>query len=285
MSVLDDLRYAARALWRAKPFTVVAVLTLAAGIAGATLMFALVHAVVLQPLPIHEPDRVVAAWKRTHTGTVSHYPFGAEAVAEVKEHAQSFESIAAFSYNGAMQFPIIENDVASYLTTSVVDGDFFRVLDVAPLLGRALEPADDGSSAEAVVVIDERVWQRRYNRAANVVGRRVRLFEQAYTIVGVVPAVDLPRGAEAWITLRGAEARSTSPESRDAFRRDHDLVARLRDGVTVGQAAAELETMTAAYEKRFGRSTCRRSSRTSKRSSVRPEHLSGHSSGRRCWCW
>jgi len=232
MSVLDDLRYAARALWRAKAFTVVAVLTLAAGIAGATLMFALVHTVVLQPLPIHEPDRVVVAWKRTQTGTVSHYPFGAEAVREVKEHAQSFERVGAFSYNGAMQFPAIENDVASYLTTSVVDGDFFRVLNVAPILGRALEAADDVSGAEPVLVIDERLWQRRYQRAANVLGRRVQLFEQAYTIVGVVPAVDLPRGAEAWITLRGAEARSTSLESKDAFSRDHDLIARLREGVT-----------------------------------------------------
>ncbi len=253
MSMLDDFRHAARALFHTKGFTLVSVVTLAVGLGSATLMFTLVNGILLQPLPVREADRLLVAWKRTPTGTFSHYPFGADAVKEVKEHAQSFVAVGAFSYNGAMQFPAIEGDVASYVTLGVVDGDFFRVLDVVPLLGRTLVAADDAVGAEPVLVLDERLWARRYSRSPDVIGRRLRLFDQTFTIVGVVPAVDLPRGAEGWVTIDGGDARSANPASRQALRRDQDLVARIRDGVTAGEATAELEALSANFEQRAGR--------------------------------
>ena len=249
-SVVSDFRYAVRTLSQARGFTLTATATLAIGIASATLMFALVNGILLAPLPVRDADRLVVAWKRTSTGTFSHYPFGAEAVREVKAHAQSFESVGAFSYNGAMQFPAIENDVAGYITTSVVDGDFFRVLGATPLLGRTLVAADDVAGADRVLVIDERLWQHRYNRAPDVIGKRLRLFNNTFAIVGIVPAVDLPRGATAWITVRGGGAASAS----EPLQRDHDFVARLRPGTSIAQATAELEALTEAYETRAGRS-------------------------------
>lgn len=248
MSALDDLRYAVRALFHAKGLVVSATLTLAIGIGSATLMFALVNGMLLEPLPVREADRLLVVWKRTPTGTVSHYPFGADAVVEVRQHARLLESVGAFAYNGAMEFPAIENDAASYITTGVVDGNFFRVLDAPPLLGRALQPSDDGAGAEPAIVIDERLWQRRYDRA-DVVGRQLRLFEQTFTIVGVVPTVDLPRGAQAWITISGAGTATAAL----GLRRDHDLIARLRPGVTLNDARAELESVTVDYERRAGR--------------------------------
>jgi putative ABC transport system permease protein len=248
-SVFADLRYATRTLWQAMGFTLAATATLALGIASATLLFALVNGILLEPLPVRDPARLVAAWKRTATGTFSHYPFGADAIKEVKHHARSFVSVGAFAYNGAMEFPAIESDVASYLTTAVVDGDFFRVLDATPLLGRTLTAADDATGAERVLVIDERLWAQRYDRATDVLGRRLRLFEDTFTIVGVVPAVDLPRGAQAWVTFHGGDA---SPSSKEVLRHDQDFVARLRQGVTIAQATAELEALTEDYERRTG---------------------------------
>ena len=253
-AVFEDLQYVARSLAHARGFTLLSAFTIAVGIGCATLMFALVNGMLLDPLPVRQPERLLVAWKQTSTGTFSHYPFGADAIREVKQHARSFASIGAFSYNGAMQFPVIENDIGSYIIASVVDGDFFRVLDVVPLAGRALTSADDATGAEPVLVIDERLWQRRYNRAADVVGRRLRLFDETFTIVGVVPAVDLPRGAEAWFTMHAADARTTSPASREAFRRDQDLIVRLRESVTAADGTAELEALTADFEGRAGRS-------------------------------
>jgi predicted permease len=251
LAVVADLRYATRTLWQAKGFTLAATATLAIGIASATLLFALVNGILLEPLPVRDPARLVVAWKRTPTGTFSHYPFGADAIKEVKDHARSFVGVGAFSYNGAMEFPAIESDVAGYLTTAVVDGDYFRVLDVTPLLGRTLAAADDATGAERVLVIDERLWARRYGRAPDVLGRRLRLFDEMFTIVGVVPAVDLPRGAQAWITFQGGDA---SPASKEVLRRDQDFVARLGTGVTMAQATAELEALTEDYERRAGKS-------------------------------
>jgi predicted permease len=253
MSFLDDFRYALRALSHHKAFSVVAALTLAIGVGSATLMFVLVNGILLEPLPARDPDRLLLAWKRTPTGTFSHYPFGAEAVREVRQQARSFAAVSAFSYNGAMQLAAVENGVASYITAGVVDGEFFRVLDVIPILGRTLAAADDVMGAERVLVIDERLWQRRYGGAHDVIGRRLQLFNQTFTIVGVVPAVDLPRRSEAWVTLHGRDAPGADDSTREAVRRDQDLVARLRPGVTIGDATTELESLTAEYERRAGR--------------------------------
>jgi putative ABC transport system permease protein len=254
MSALTDARYAVRSLSHAKGFTLAAAATLAIGVASATLMFALVNGILLAPLPVRDADQLIVAWKRTPTGTFAHFPFGGDAVKEVRDHARSFESVGAFSYNGAMEFPAIEDDVASYLPTGVVDGEFFGVLGATPLVGRALTPADDAIGAEPVLVIDERLWQRRYNRATDVVGRRLRLFGESFAIVGVVPSVDLPQGAQAWITVHAGDARSKNPETRGVFRRDQDFVARLRAGVTMAQAADELAVLTEEHERRAGRS-------------------------------
>jgi predicted permease len=194
---------------------------------------------------------LVVAWKRTATGTFSHYPFGADAIKHVKDYARSFAGVGAFSYNGAMEFPAIEDDVAGYLTTAVVDGDFFPVLAVEPLLGRTLTANDDAAGAERVLVIDERLWAQRYGRAGDVLGRRLRLFDETFTIVGVVPAVDLPRGTQAWVTFQGGDA---SPSSKEVLRRDQDFVARLRSGVTIAQATTELDALTEDYERNAGKS-------------------------------
>lgn len=253
MSALTDARYAVRTLSHAKGFTLAAAATLAIGVASATLMFTLVNGILLVPLPVRDADRLIVAWKRTPTGTFAHYPFGGDAVSEVRQHARSFEGVGAFSYNGAMEAAAIENDVASYISIGVVDGGFFGVLGATPILGRTLTTADDTIGAEWVMVVDERLWQQRYHRAPDIVGRRLQLFGATFTIVGVVSSVDLPRGAQAWITVNAGDARSTNPETRGVFRRDQDFVGRLRDGVTTAQAADELAVLTAAHEQRAGR--------------------------------
>jgi predicted permease len=251
-TVIEETRQAARGLWRARAFSVAAVLTLAIGIAGTAVMFALVHGLLLSPLPVHEQDRLIVAWKRTPSGDI-HYPFLADAVAEVERHATLLESVAAFAYNGAMQFVAIEDGNASYISAGAVSGDFFRVLGTRALLGRTLEPGDDVRGAEPVLVIDEGLWRERYGARADVVGRRVRILSQAFRIVGVVPAVDLPRGAAAWMTIHGHLSSFTSPQAEASITLHHDLLARLRAGVTVDQARAELEALTEDYERRQGR--------------------------------
>jgi putative ABC transport system permease protein len=234
-----NVRFVLRGLLRSPGFTTVAVLTLAIGIAGVTVMASLIRSVLLQPLPVDDQDRLIVAWKRPATESFGHQPFGADAVRAVKEHARLFESAAAFGYNGAMQFVTVESGVAAYTQVAAVGGDFFAVLGTEPLLGRTLAREDDVSGAEHVLVIDESLWRRRYGESRDVIGRRVMVQERPFTVVGVVANLDLPRGAEAWMSLRTFTEITPNP-FRIAGERDHDLLARLRPGVSVEQARAEL---------------------------------------------
>ncbi len=120
-----NVRFVLRGLLRSPGFTTIAVLTLAIGIAGVTVMASLIRGVLLQPLPVDDQDRLIVAWKHPGTESSGHHPFGADAVRAVKEHGRLFESVAAFGYNGAMQFVTVEGGVAAYTQVAIVGGDFF----------------------------------------------------------------------------------------------------------------------------------------------------------------
>jgi putative ABC transport system permease protein len=248
MTFLDHLLSGARALAHAKAFTVAAVATLAIGIAGATVMFALVDGVLLEPLPVRSQEALVVAWRQL-PGDTARGPFGAASVRAVREHTQLLESVAAVAYNGAMEFVAVENGVGGHIRAGAVSGDFFRVLGTDAIAGRTLRREDDFEGAEYVVVIGEGLWRRRYAATPDVIGRRLELREQSFVIVGVVPDVDLPRGAEAWMTLETFTATTKTAAFRVAGTRDHDLIARMRPGVTIEQARTELQTIAAEAER------------------------------------
>ena len=148
--------------------------------------------------------------------------------------------------NGAGRGLLVEDGNASYVRSAFVTGRFFDVLGVEPVLGRALRAEDDVDGAETVTVISRGFWQRRYGASPLVLGRRVEVEQQAFTIVGVMPDLDLPRGVELW---RTTHSTSTTGPFGDAARREIDLVGRLRSGVTLEQARSELATMTAELER------------------------------------
>jgi putative ABC transport system permease protein len=239
----QDFRLAGRGLWRARGFTVAAVFTLTLGIAGTTVMFALIQGVLLRPLPVRDQDRVVVAWKELRSSGFAHYPFGGPDVEAAADAAQLLESCAGVTSNGAMPWIAVEGGVASYVNGALVTGSFFEVLGVEPVLGRSLTRADDVDGAENVLVISYGLWQRRYGGSPDAIGRRVRLAGDPFTVVGVMPRdVDYPRGVEIWRTVRSVPAGGTFG---DAARDEVDLIARMRPGVTIEQATGELQALTA----------------------------------------
>jgi putative ABC transport system permease protein len=241
-SLNQDLRLACRGLYRAKAFTVAAVLTLALGIAGTTVMFALIQGVLLRPLPVLEQDRLLVAWKEVRTSGSAHYPFGSTEIEAVAEASQLLDNAAGVARHGVGRSVVVENGVSSYVNDALVSGGFFDVLGVQPILGRRLSPADDVDGGENVLVISHGLWQRRYGASREAIGRRVTLSEQPFTIIGVMPPdIDYPRGAEVWRTTRSVP--TTGPFG-DAARREVDLIARLRPGVTIEQATSELTALT-----------------------------------------
>jgi predicted permease len=245
-NIQHDVRLAWRGLRRARAFSAAAILTLGLGIAGTTVMFALIQGVLLRPLPVREQDRLLVVWKELRSSGFTHYPFGDAEIEAVGETSQLLLKVAGVDANGVGREVISESGSSSYVNGALVTGGFFDVLGVEPLLGRALTRADDVEGAERVLAISHGLWQRRYGGSADVIGRRVRLGDRPFTIVGVMPPdVDYPAGVETWRTTHSVSAGGPFG---DAARQEVDLIGRLRPGVTLEQASSELTALTLRFE-------------------------------------
>src|SRR5438477_5864751 len=128
-----DLKLAARSLRRARSLTAAGVLTLAVGIAGPMVMFTLVEGVLLRPLPMRDPERLVIGWKELRAGGLTHYPFRHDEIEALARQSRTLESAAAIGYNGLWSAPVVENGTAGQINMVSVTGDFFRVLGVEPV--------------------------------------------------------------------------------------------------------------------------------------------------------
>ncbi|HEX8559750.1 MAG TPA: ABC transporter permease [Pyrinomonadaceae bacterium] len=241
---LQDVRFGARVLAKNKGFTAVAVLTLALGVGANTAIFSVVNDLLLRPLPYRDAERIVMLWEVTPEGrrqnTTSRANFQAW-----RDQNKSFEAVAAFSdqrlnLTGAGE----PEEVSAQLATP----DLFRVLGVEPMLGRALLP-EDGLSGTAGVVLSHAVWQRRFGGDRGVVGKTVTLNGVPFGVVGVMPPgfqwhirqrSGTGKPAEMWMVLSMPKAEGDNGASRGRFL---SVVGRLRPGVSVEQADAELKTI------------------------------------------
>jgi predicted permease len=240
--LVQDVRFACRGLWRARTFAGTAAFTLALGIAGTTAMFALVQAVLLRPLPVRDQDSLILAWKELRTSGSARYPFGNTEIEAVAGASLLLSKAAGVTRNGAGRIAMTDDRASTYANVAEVTGGYFDVLGVQPVLGRALAPADDTAGAENVIVLSNGLWRRQYGASREVIGRRVILDDQAVRIVGVMPAdLDYPTGVEVWRTTMSVP---TDGPFGDAARRELNLVARLRSGVTVEQATSEIVALS-----------------------------------------
>lgn len=236
----QDVRYAARSLRKNSAFTILAVSTLAIGIATTTGMFTVVNAVLLRKLPVREQDRIVVMWVEDRTSHITHFPFTYGAFTELRSHRGAFQSLAGIDYNGAWSMPAEIGDVTTTLRGGIVAGDFFGVLGVRPLLGRVLNATDDIVGGPRVLVISHGLWRRQFAGSTQVLGKTLRLNGVSYTIVGVLPqGFEYPRGADVWTTL----ALVVPEWEQNPTQVTLDLVARLGAGRTPADALGEVKSM------------------------------------------
>ena len=242
--VRDDVIGALRQMRRAPAFTALAATTLALGIGANSAIFALVDATLLRPLPVHEPDRIVMLAERTDTGSPSRV--SPANLLDWRERARTFDNIAGFAaYVGSMVMPGTDGTPES-VTRQWVTSGFFEVFGVRPLVGRTFGPADEVRGAPAAVVINETFWRTRFGGDPSVVGRVVHLDGEPYTIVGVVPRdFQLTGRASLWAVI--------AIEHDPGERGDHffQAVGRVRAGVSLDAARADLEAVAAGLAREF----------------------------------
>jgi predicted permease len=236
-SLVQDVRYAARALRRNASFATIAVTTLALGIGANTAIFSVVNGVLLRPLAVRDPDRIVTVMSYSPTEPLSVYASSPANFMDLHRDTRAASQFAAFSISQATVVGPGEPESFRAVTTV---GDLFGVLGVQPLFGRTLTPNDDSPSAAPAVVLSHETWQRLYGEDRSVIGRTVTINRKPRVIVGVMPPgfrFAAPRG-DLWMP------EQWSPEytaNRDQYYLQ--IVARLRPGATVERFSAELETV------------------------------------------
>jgi len=232
---LQDFRTALRGLMRRPGFTAIVVLTLAFGIGVNSSIFSLVYGVLLRPLPFQQVDHLVRVWRRMSQRGIERAPVSPPAFLEWRDQNSVFTDTAAF----AQSFATLTGRREPREVQAVkVSANLFHLLGVKAAQGRALLPGEDQPSAAPVVVLSDPFWRRAFGSRPGVVGSSITLDGKSYQVVGVMPAGFQFAEGELWMPLVF--------EPGDLVRRGRaylDVIARLKDGVSLRQARANLSTI------------------------------------------
>lgn len=244
ITLLQDFRFALRQMRRSPGFAITAVFVLALGIAANVIVFGVLQAIILQPLDVPHPDRVVTFAKHEQGYPIYSYP----EVRDVRDGNTVFSAVAAYMFD---MFGVEVDGATRPVWGFEVSGQFFDVMDVKPFLGRLLRPADDDHPGAAeVAVITWPAWKNTFGADPNIVGKMVRINKHPYTIVGVTPegfyGTEKFMQAEVFVPMANKASLDGIDwlESRSEKDRVYPI-ARIKDGITKAQVQGELNTMAA----------------------------------------
>jgi putative ABC transport system permease protein len=235
-TLCQDLRYGARMLMKNPGFTLIAVLTLALGISANTAIFSVVNGVLLRRLPYADPDRLVMIWE--DPGGNPRNFVNPRNFADWSEQNQSFEQVAAINVGNVN---LTGRGEPERLINASVSASFFSILRVNAAHGRVFLPEEDKPGAAGVAVISHGLWVRGFGADPGLIGQSIELNGERVTVLGVMPAnFRFPSAAEIWRPLVFTPAQLDNNNRGSHFL---SVVGRLKPGVTVHQAQAEMETI------------------------------------------
>lgn len=248
----QDLRYGIRMLLEHRGFTAAAVLTLALGIGANSAIFSVVNAVLLQPLPFHDPDRLVLIWgEHLQTGWPQ-LPLSFPNFSDLREQSLVFEETAAWSSYTQTRFNVTLGGEPEQIQYALVSANFFKTLGVKPVLGRTLSPEEDSPGSARVVLVSYDLWQRRFSGDASLVGKSLALEGQAYEVIGILPSgfrfVTFPKEPEIWVPLVQDPLDPTHGKKYARGAKSLGVLARLKPDVSLAQARAETDAIARRLE-------------------------------------
>jgi putative ABC transport system permease protein len=245
-TLLADLHYAARQLLRNPGFAVVATLTVALGIGAATAIFSAVNPILFKPLPYPQEGRLMLIWEMRSDGSPRPVTFGT--FHGLQERSRSFDAMAVMK---PWQPAMIGTGQPERFEGQRVSADYFRALGISPALGRDFQAADDQFHGPNVVVLSDRLWRLRFAADRTIVGQQIKLDDNLFTVIGVMPSSFenvLASAAELWAPL---QYDPSLPADGREWGHHLRMVGRLRPGVSGNQAGSELNgilrTLTHTY--------------------------------------
>src|SRR5215831_5537964 len=232
-TVIQDIRYALRQLYKRLTFTAIAVVTLALGIGASTAIFSLVYGVLLRPLPYRDPDRIMAVFEVTNKGVWNR--LADPNFDDFRSQSHSFQAIAKYT-----AYPISVSGAAQPTRSIVatVSADFLKVFRVQPIIGRDFTAADMKKGAAPVALVSYGYWKQYLGSAADLSQLHLKIDNAVYAVIGVLPnEFQFPSEAALWVPadLEGENPSRTS--------HNYDAISRLRDDVSVEQANAEISAI------------------------------------------
>ena len=248
-SIWQDLRYATRVLAKSPGFAAVAVLTLALGIGANTAIFTVVYGVLLRPLPFPQPDRIVQLAEAFREDS-DEMDLSWNELEHLREYGQLFEHLAGYTDMG---FNLATGTEAEHVRGVPASAEYFQVLGVRPALGRDFLPEEDRGEGQRVAILSHELWLRRFGGEPGLLGRKILLSGDAYTVVGVMPAGFDPRAnselnpgtrADVWVPLALVAKSAGSGENLA-------VIARLNSTVTTAQLLSQMDVVTRDFRVRY----------------------------------
>jgi putative ABC transport system permease protein len=248
----QDIRYGVRMLRKSPSFSIVATIALALGIGANTAIFSVVNAVLLRPLPFPNPDQLMSVWESDQTRGVLRGSYSYPNFLDLRDQNHSLDQVASYHQS---DFIMTGRGEPARLQGGVVTANLFKVLGVAPILGRTFLPDEDKpGDTGRVVILSQTLFQRHFNSDAGVLNQSVILDGKNYTIVGVMPgSFEFPiqnEPVELWTTIAG-DATGYEPMTTQRGAHFLRVIGRLKNGVSQEQAQAEVKTIAARLEQQY----------------------------------
>jgi putative ABC transport system permease protein len=237
-TLLQDVRYGLRNLRRSPGYTAAVLATLALGIGANTAVFSVVNAVLLKPLPYKRGDQVVVLRQPERVSASEDLGFSVQEVKDYREQTRTLDSVVEYH---SMNFTLFGGSEPRRVRTGVVSANFFDVLEVAPVLGRAFRPGEDELGAEPVLVLSHEFW-RSLGGDPSIVGRRFEMNDRIHTVVGVLPPLpQYPNDNDVYMPASACPFRSRPSTIANRQARMLNAFARVKAGVSLEQAQADLD--------------------------------------------
>ena len=253
-TLFNDLHYGFRSLLKHPGFAAVAVITLALGIGANTAMFSVINGVLLRPLPYQEPERLVTIWEESPERDMFQMPVSIANLRDWVEQSQTFDQISAYTFS---DLNLTGTGEPVQLAAVRVSANLFSLVGATPMLGRTFLPEDDKEGAGRVVVLSHATWKNRFGSNPKIIGQPVTINNQSHEVVGVMPAnFQFPVGFGYMGKVLNEPIDLYVPiaaPSEEAARGHYSFFAigRLKPGVTINQAQAEMTGIESRLEQQY----------------------------------